>query len=53
MKVDRAKALTAEHAGQTHHFCSEHCRQRFTADPERYTGQVAAPVERPAPTHAH
>jgi uncharacterized membrane protein YraQ (UPF0718 family) len=29
MKVDRAKALTAERAGHTYCFCSEHCRHAF------------------------
>jgi uncharacterized membrane protein YraQ (UPF0718 family) len=29
MKVDRAKALTAEAGGRTRYFCSEHCRERF------------------------
>jgi uncharacterized protein len=32
MKVDRAKALTAERNGQTFHFCSEACRERFLAE---------------------
>jgi uncharacterized protein len=45
MKVDRAKALTAEHAGTTFFFCSEHCRDRFAADPEHYAGKKAAPGE--------
>jgi YHS domain-containing protein len=40
MKVDRAKALTAEHAGQTHFFCSEHCRDQFQADPDRYVSSA-------------
>jgi uncharacterized membrane protein YraQ (UPF0718 family)/YHS domain-containing protein len=31
MTVDRARAVTAEHAGHTHHFCSEHCRDAFLA----------------------
>jgi uncharacterized membrane protein YraQ (UPF0718 family) len=31
MKVERGKALTAEHAGRTYHFCSEHCRRAFVA----------------------
>jgi uncharacterized membrane protein YraQ (UPF0718 family)/YHS domain-containing protein len=53
MKVDRAKALTAEHAGHTYYFCSEHCRHSFTADPEQYTGHGAATIEQPTPTHAH
>jgi uncharacterized membrane protein YraQ (UPF0718 family)/YHS domain-containing protein len=29
MTVDRQKALTAERAGHTYHFCSEHCRHEF------------------------
>ena len=45
MKVDRGKALTAEHAGRTFHFCSEHCRERFEADPEEYAGSSAKRVE--------
>jgi uncharacterized membrane protein YraQ (UPF0718 family)/YHS domain-containing protein len=35
MRVDRGKALTAEHAGRTYRFCSEDCRQRFEADRDR------------------
>jgi uncharacterized protein len=33
MKVDRAKALTAERASGRHYFCSEHCLRAFEADP--------------------
>jgi uncharacterized protein len=51
MKVDRAKALGLEHAGTTYYFCSEHCRDQFAADPERYTGP--APVTDRALAHAH
>jgi uncharacterized protein len=51
MKIDRAKALRLEHAGMTHYFCSEHCRDQFAADPGRYTG--GAPVTDRAPAHAH
>ncbi|MDQ2801648.1 MAG: permease, partial [Pseudomonadota bacterium] len=36
MKVDRAKAVRKDVAGQTYHFCSEHCRHAFEADPEQY-----------------
>jgi len=36
MKVDRSKALHAEHAGKTYFFCSQHCRSHFLAGPERY-----------------
>ena len=31
MKVDRAKALTADVGGHTYSFCSAHCRQSFVA----------------------
>jgi uncharacterized membrane protein YraQ (UPF0718 family)/YHS domain-containing protein len=37
MKVDRAKAVAIEHDGNTHAFCSAHCRDAFLADPGRYT----------------
>ena len=40
MGVDRAKALSVEHAGRRHFFCSERCRHRFDADPDRYAGTV-------------
>src|SRR5436190_23103812 len=33
MTVDRGKALTLTHDGATVHFCSEHCRARFGAEP--------------------
>src|SRR3954452_463630 len=36
MQVDRGKALTAGVDGHTYHFCSEHCRGAFAADPPRY-----------------
>ncbi len=36
MTVDRGKALTTTIDGQTFHFCSEHCRHAFEADPARY-----------------
>jgi YHS domain-containing protein len=32
MSVDRSKALTAVHNGETFHFCSDHCREQFQAD---------------------
>ena len=47
MKTDRAKALTAEHAGRTRYFCSEHCRDSFTADPGRYVSPGARTIEQP------
>src|SRR4029079_8151684 len=44
MVVDPSRtAITAEHHGHTHHFCSEHCRDAFTSRPELYS---AAPPGR-------
>jgi YHS domain-containing protein len=53
MKVDRSKALTAEHAGRTYFFCSEHCRSQFQTDPDGYTQRNPAAAEAHAAGHAH
>lgn len=38
MRVDeRTATVFAEHAGVRHVFCTERCRERFVAAPERYT----------------
>jgi Cu+-exporting ATPase len=40
MTVDEATALHAEHNGQHHYFCSEHCRKKFlsqSAQPESHS----------------
>lgn len=42
MQVQVAHApATARHQGTAYHFCSDHCQQRFAADPARY---AAAPA---------
>jgi uncharacterized membrane protein YraQ (UPF0718 family)/YHS domain-containing protein len=46
MQVDRSKALTAEHAGQTHYFCSEHCAHTFAAS-EQHARTSAPRTPRP------
>ncbi len=33
MTVDEATALRAEREGETFYFCSEHCREKFLAQP--------------------
>jgi trehalose synthase len=42
MQLDPAKALADEHRGRTYYFCSESCRQEFTAAPERFLRATAA-----------
>jgi len=51
MKVDRAKAVRKELAGQTYYFCSEQCLHAFDVDPEQYT-QPEQP-DRGRAAHAH
>ena len=43
MKVDREKALTAEHDGHTFFFCSEHCKDLATGKWEPGTKKPASP----------
>jgi YHS domain-containing protein len=40
MKVDRAKAMTTEIAGETYYFCSRHCIDAFEARPVPAHGPV-------------
>jgi Cu+-exporting ATPase len=43
MTVEVAGARhSAEHGGATFYFCCGGCRERFLADPERYTAEAAA-----------
>lgn len=38
MQIDTAKAAASEVVqGQTYYFCSESCRNKFQASPDRYT----------------
>ena len=46
MKVDRAKAVTKEFAGETFYFCSEHCLHAFEVDRHGHYGDAEA-------AHAH
>ncbi len=44
MQVETAAApAKAVHDGQPYHFCSDHCHDRFTAAPHRYTTAPAEP----------
>ncbi len=45
MQVDPEHSdVRAQHAGKIFHFCSDHCRKRFVATPEKYL-QSSAPDE--------
>lgn len=45
MDVDPHKtAHHVAHAGELYHFCSGKCRQRFTAEPQKYLTPVAEPA---------
>ena len=55
MTVDRhAGKPTATYRGQTYYFCSDGCRAKFEADPERYVdvaGRTAAPLQHAGHRH--
>jgi Cu+-exporting ATPase len=51
MTVDPyAKGPNAEHEGQIYHFCSDGCRSKFVADPERYLSKTGEPEPLPRGT---
>jgi uncharacterized protein len=45
MKVDKAKAIPVDFAGETFFFCSRHCAHAFEVNPEGHTGERPTPVE--------
>jgi Cu+-exporting ATPase len=51
MKVDiGARGPSYAHAGETYRFCSEGCRTKFAADPERYLTKQGGPKPLPKAT---
>ncbi|HEU4697998.1 MAG TPA: YHS domain-containing protein [Gemmatimonadales bacterium] len=48
MMVDEATAVRAEHQGRSYRFCSEACRTRFEAEPDRFAAN-RQPLERHEP----
>ncbi|CEJ12947.1 Silver exporting P-type ATPase [bacterium YEK0313] len=51
MDVDPATSKHRhDHAGTTYHFCSDGCRSKFAADPQRYLAPEAASAPMPAGT---
>jgi uncharacterized protein len=54
MKVDRAKAVTKQVAGETLYFCSNHCLHAFEAAPDKYLGESTPALAGHGPAaHAH
>jgi YHS domain-containing protein len=53
MKVDRAKAISKDFAGQRFYFCSEHCLHAFELDPIGPRGSLASGEPEVAETHSH
>ncbi|MCC7482151.1 MAG: YHS domain-containing protein [Hyphomicrobiales bacterium] len=51
MTVDTAKALSSVHSGQTYYFCSETCRDRFVASPEKFVGNGNKPPSNMETSH--
>jgi Cu+-exporting ATPase len=45
MAVDPATALSHDHAGRAFYFCSEGCRAKFAANPEKYLQPSTEPPE--------
>jgi Cu+-exporting ATPase len=51
MTVDPAAGKpAAEHGGHLYHFCSERCRSKFVAEPEKYLGDRPEPPSMPKGT---
>jgi P-type Cu+ transporter len=56
MSVDRSGPIKAEHEGRSYTFCSESCRERFLADPDRYTREAdlaGGTTAQDSPDHDH
>jgi uncharacterized membrane protein YraQ (UPF0718 family)/YHS domain-containing protein len=54
MKVDRAKAVRMDFAGQTFYFCNSHCKHAFEINPNDYLGNGPKPSQaKVADVHSH
>ena len=43
LEIDHRQAFgPTEYEGETYYFCSQDCKQRFEAEPERYAGPETA-----------
>ncbi|MBO0810459.1 MAG: heavy metal translocating P-type ATPase [Microlunatus sp.] len=53
MTVEQTSEHTAVHEGRTYYFCSDGCRAKFTADPQRYLEPTIGPADASAATPDH
>lgn len=54
MMVDPATTVSAEHDGNTYHFCCDGCRSSFVGDPRKYlSAKPFVLPPKPAVTHHH
>lgn len=37
MELKKENAIHAEYEGKTYYFCSEHCKEQFLKDPQKYS----------------
>jgi YHS domain-containing protein len=40
MSIDAEAVVTAEHEGETYHFCSAQCKETFLEDPEKHMSEM-------------
>jgi Cu+-exporting ATPase len=53
MKVDTEKGRSLEHAGKRYYFCSQHCVEKFSANPDKYLNPVAPTTVQPVSTYSN
>ena len=50
MKVDSESGRSLEHAGKRYYFCSQHCVEKFSANPDKYLNPVTSAPATTAPS---
>jgi len=54
IKPETARGGSVQHAGKVVYFCNVGCREKFAADPARYSEGAARPIQpRSSPRHPH
>ncbi len=47
------ETVEATYQGKVYHFCTDHCREKFVADPSRYVSTVGSTPPHPLPGQSH